>query len=110
MPNQKRKDSLSNYCDFKFGKSDNSTAYNATENQFHCSLCDYNFKHKQSLKRHLLVHSGEKSFQCFHCDYSSNFKSNLKTHLLIHLGEKPFKCSHCDNHTESTEMVSVLCE
>ena len=48
------------------------------------------FAHKQSLARHMLLHTGDRPHACTVCDYKTAYKHCLTEHIRIHTGEKPF--------------------
>ena len=73
------------------------TTWNKKHQKHHkCQVCDKTFKHKQTLRNHLLMHNGEKHHKCDLCGKCFRIKADLKKHLLIHTGEKPHKCTLCD--------------
>jgi KRAB domain-containing zinc finger protein len=57
---------------------------------------------KQSLKRHMNVHSGgaggvdRSKFPCHLCDKSFSTEAYLNQHMRFHTGENLFKCTVCD--------------
>ena len=54
--------------------------------QFGCPFCNRTMIHLESMKRHIMIHTGEKPFSCEfeYCAYASNQKSHLKKHMDKH--------------------------
>ncbi|KAJ8913677.1 hypothetical protein NQ315_007394 [Exocentrus adspersus] len=67
-----------------------------------CYLCSFNSKHKQSLRRHMLVHKDPSEinwFKCELCSFKTKRKNYLTSHMLVHKdpsGIEWFKCSACN--------------
>lgn len=59
-----------------------------------CSICGIYLKKFNSLKCHMLIHSGEKPFKCTYegCDKGFRSKSSRAEHMRRHTKEKPFHC------------------
>jgi len=53
----------------------------STKQTFNCEKCDFTTNHKQSLKRHDSVHTGEKAWTCNFCPKATSQKYDLKMHL-----------------------------
>ena len=60
-----------------------------------CPTCFKPLGTYQSLKKHMVTHTGERQYSCHLCSNSYTQKHNLTKHLLVHSGEKPFSCEHC---------------
>lgn len=66
---------------------------------FKCDQCPYETMHRNSAKRHRMVHNGEKKYKCPACEYSCIQSNSFRAHLLkIHPEQAIdliFKCPHC---------------
>lgn len=62
---------------------------------FSCSQCSKMFACANSLRRHVLNHSGDRPFSCSMCSRTFSRACNMKRHMLLHTGEKPYSCSQC---------------
>lgn len=60
-----------------------------------CTVCQRKFSCRDSLKRHMMVHTGERPFVCTICSKTFTNTFNLKTHSRRHTQEKPYKCELC---------------
>jgi len=49
---------------------------------YHCQYCSMTFTRGYSLKRHLVVHTGEKPFKCPHCDKRFTQSGSMKYHMI----------------------------
>ena len=68
------------------------------EKNFKCDQCEFSFRTRDNLIRHIVTHTGEKPYQCDICNNRFTTKYQLITHIRRHTGEKPFKCDEdeCD--------------
>uniref|UniRef100_A0A1B6CQM4 Protein krueppel n=2 Tax=Clastoptera arizonana TaxID=38151 RepID=A0A1B6CQM4_9HEMI len=64
--------------------------------RFVCNKCGKNFKHKQLLQRHQLVHTDIRPYKCTVCMASFKTKANLVNHQATHTGEKKHTCEICE--------------
>ncbi|KAG8438272.1 hypothetical protein GDO86_008820 [Hymenochirus boettgeri] len=62
-----------------------------------CPMCRKELASKCSLRKHMLIHSGDKPFNCSDCGAAFRHKSNLQIHERMHTGEKPYKCNFCED-------------
>lgn len=69
---------------------------------FECLLCVKRFTLRNSLRKHLYIHSGVKPFQCDICYRTFNRRSNLTKHTRTHTGEKLYKCEVCGRKFSET--------
>ena len=86
-------------CDFGFKDANVKLLKKTTDNvtkSNKCNQCDFASSRADTLKTHLIMHSGEKSNKCSQCDYASSHSGHLRLHLKTHSGEKLNKCNQCD--------------
>ncbi|XP_058170030.1 zinc finger protein 845-like [Anopheles ziemanni] len=70
--------------------------YHTKEKQFPCEFCEHVFLNKGNLQRHIrIVHQKMKSYNCTHCSQSFGKAETLKHHIMTHTGEKPHACTVC---------------
>lgn len=77
------------------GKGMNNLANSTTGKIHKCPECEKSFPRKNSLHRHLILHTDQRPFQCSHCEASYKSHTQLARHMRLHSGEKPAKCEHC---------------
>ncbi|XP_013861311.1 zinc finger and BTB domain-containing protein 10 isoform X2 [Austrofundulus limnaeus] len=66
-------------------------------NKLKCPHCNYIAKHRRTLKRHLIIHSGVRSFSCDICGKLFTRREHVKRHSLVHKKDKKYKCMVCKN-------------
>ena len=59
---------------------------------FHCSKV---FIRKETLAKHMKIHTGVKPFKCSTCSQSFTQNIHLKVHMRKHTGSRPFQCREC---------------
>lgn len=79
------------------------------EKPFECDLCGKFFRYMSVLKLHKRYHTGERPYPCTECDKRFKERTHLRKHLMIHTGEKPHECDFCGKrfHTRTNLNVSV---
>ncbi|XP_055845187.1 zinc finger protein 600-like [Episyrphus balteatus] len=82
------------------------TTLPSRKDRIECNICGSLFTHLNSLKTHLLKHSGEKPFKCEFCDKAFARKTVLNIHRRLHTGEKPYKCSLCPSAYVTKEALA----
>ena len=65
---------------------------------FECQNCGIRYKHRHTLKVHLMRHSGIKPFKCKVCEKSFVRSSDLNLHQRTHQNVKEFKCETCSKY------------
>uniref|UniRef100_A0A8D8VJ71 Zinc finger protein Xfin n=1 Tax=Cacopsylla melanoneura TaxID=428564 RepID=A0A8D8VJ71_9HEMI len=76
---------------------------------FECKTCFRKFNQKQTLKQHILTHTGQRPFECNICFKTFTQQGALQRHMVIHTGEKPFPCTVCDmSFRQKVSLVSHL--
>ncbi|KAL9922864.1 zinc finger protein weckle-like [Glossina fuscipes fuscipes] len=61
-----------------------------------CNVCGQELNTRNTLKQHMLVHTGNKQHKCDYCGQGFHSSSTLKRHLISHTGLKPYACNFCD--------------
>ncbi|KAK6169185.1 hypothetical protein SNE40_020284 [Patella caerulea] len=64
---------------------------------FCCDTCGNKFRDFQVLKVHQLTHTNRRDYPCTFegCEYAFKTRGSLKRHLRRHTGERPFECAKC---------------
>lgn len=82
--------------DIQPGESwENGEASHLAINKLKCPHCNYIAKHRRTLKRHLIIHSGVRSFSCDICGKLFTRREHVKRHSLVHKKDKKYKCMVC---------------
>ncbi|KAF7211133.1 zinc finger and BTB domain-containing protein 10 isoform X1 [Nothobranchius furzeri] len=74
---------------------ENGEASHLALNKLKCPHCNYIAKHRRTLKRHLIIHSGVRSFSCDICGKLFTRREHVKRHSLVHKKDKKYKCMVC---------------
>uniref|UniRef100_A0A8C4RNJ7 C2H2-type domain-containing protein n=1 Tax=Erpetoichthys calabaricus TaxID=27687 RepID=A0A8C4RNJ7_ERPCA len=76
-----------------------------------CSTCGKCYTRKDSLHRHVKIHTGEKSFCCSECGKQFLDLTTLQCHIRTHTGEEPYCCPECDKQfsQQSTLQSHIRC-
>lgn len=82
---------------------------NVLENPLRCEICNYVFKRKSNLTKHILTrHTIEKPYQCDKCPYTASVSGYLKRHRRVHektVEDNFYKCDMC---SYTTHLMSNL--
>ncbi|XP_068603552.1 zinc finger and BTB domain-containing protein 10 [Brachionichthys hirsutus] len=82
--------------DVQQGESwENGESSHLAINKLKCPHCNYIAKHRRTLKRHLIIHSGVRSFSCDICGKLFTRREHVKRHSLVHKKDKKYKCMVC---------------
>lgn len=71
---------LHSICMFVFQPGESS---HLALNKLKCPHCNYIAKHRRTLKRHLIIHSGVRSFSCDICGKLFTRREHVKRHSLV---------------------------
>ncbi|XP_049545154.1 zinc finger and BTB domain-containing protein 17-like [Anopheles darlingi] len=72
------------------------TAKHSDVRPFSCDICGLRFVIKDSIKKHMITHTGERPHGCMFCDRRYGSVGDLKDHLRKHIGDKIYQCDRCD--------------
>lgn len=61
-----------------------------------CQICKKRYSHRNSLRLHMKVHTGENTYLCDVCGKSLSSTDKLQLHKRIHTGYKPYVCTVCE--------------
>ena len=63
---------------------------------YQCDTCDKTYLTATHLKSHKqAVHSDSKKYSCVICNKRFPYENSLKMHMMLHTGDRPFLCNHC---------------
>ena len=85
-------------------------AENHVEKPHVCKECGKQLAHKRSMKRHMLIHTGDRPHACTLCDFKTAYKHNLTQHLRTHSSDRsdsPHACTLCDYKTTHKSHLKI---
>ena len=63
---------------------------------YKCDVCEKTYLTATHLKSHKqAVHSESKKFVCVICNKRFPYENSLKMHMMLHTGDRPFLCNQC---------------
>lgn len=71
-----------------------------------CDICGKTLTSPEKLKFHMRTHTGYKPYACSYCEKSFTKKPILVEHERVHTGEKPYECHYC--HKAFTQRSSLV--
>ncbi|ODM87772.1 PR domain zinc finger protein 5 [Orchesella cincta] len=71
-----------------------------------CDICGKELYSDTQLKRHMQSHR-EKKFQCSVCNLQFKRRDHLKSHSIIHSGARPFECEVCQKGFNRSDILRV---
>ena len=96
-------------CKNKFTTAKNlqqhSTIHSGTRKQNKCTQCDYSTY--DSLKNHMVTHTGDKPYKCNQCPHATTQAGHLKAHMMQHTGKRPFSCPQCEKSFIRTQQLKT---
>ena len=66
------------------------------ERPHRCSMCGKTFTTKDTLNKHLTVHSTERQYKCGECGKLFKRISHVREHLKVHSNDRPYVCNMCN--------------
>ena len=73
--------------------------------KFQCPVCNKSFPYDNSLKMHMMLHTGTKPFMCCICSKGFVSKSALHVHEASHVDGKPHECETCHKHYKTPMLL-----
>lgn len=73
--------------------------------KFQCPVCNKSFPYDNSLKMHMMLHTGTKPFLCCICSKGFVSKSALHVHEASHVDGKPYECETCHKHYKTPMLL-----
>ncbi|GAB0098561.1 hypothetical protein DMENIID0001_143060 [Sergentomyia squamirostris] len=85
------------YCPKKFKNMPRLKTHEDTHNNttYTCPHCGITLNTKQTLLKHMVVHSDVKKYKCEYCGNEYKRSKALKNHLILHSGLRPYSCPFC---------------
>nr|XP_006820746.1 PREDICTED: zinc finger protein 595-like [Saccoglossus kowalevskii] len=60
-----------------------------------CEQCGKSFSTRDDWSQHMRIHTGEANHECELCGRTFTLRTNLTKHMKLHTGKKTFHCEHC---------------
>ncbi|KAK5618340.1 hypothetical protein CRENBAI_019411 [Crenichthys baileyi] len=85
----------------------NNTQTYSSDGSFFCKLCNMGFVSEETLKVHMIVHSGETRYKCFECGRCFSRAVYLNNHMMTHSCIQRCLCAICGQVTDRPEALEV---
>lgn len=71
-----------------------------------CKICKKRYSHKNSLRLHMKIHTGDNRYLCDVCGKSLSSTDKLQLHKRIHTGYKPYGCTVCEKRFTKKDILT----
>ena len=79
------------------------------DGKFKCpykDICNYASKHRNNLRKHICIHTGEKPYSCDICGRSFIQQGDCKKHMLTHPEMNGVQCNYCRIRISESQIES----